>query len=78
MKSKKQFSPSDETILLKMEPTHIDFFNKLIEGYDNLALVTTIDAKLGEVALRVTDYTKKDILAILHCLPIPLSVVSTK
>ena len=76
MKKDHKMTSKEEMILLKMEPNHIDFFNKLIEGYDNLALVTTIDAKLGEVALRVSEYTKKDILAILKCLPIPLNVIS--
>ena len=34
------------TIMLSVAPHDIDFFNKLLEGYDNLAMVTTIDAPL--------------------------------
>lgn len=65
-----------QTILLEMAPHDIDFFNKLIEGYDNLALVTTLDAKLGKVALWVTEHTKKELLSILRCFPIPLNFVN--
>lgn len=65
-----------ETLFVEIAPADIDFFNKLIEGYDNLALVTTLDAKLGKVALWVSEYAKKDILGILKCLPIPVKLLN--
>ena len=65
-----------EMILLQIEPNDIDLFNKLLEGYDNMALVTTIDAKIGRMALWVTEHAMKDILAILHCLPIPVRFIT--
>lgn len=63
-----------ELIYVQVEPRDIDLFNKLIEGYDNMALVTTEDAGIGRLVLRVARNAKKDILAILHCLPIPVLV----
>ncbi len=65
-----------ECIMVKVEPSDIDLFNKLIEGYDNLALVTTVDAGLGKLVLRVARNAKKDLMAVLHCLPIPVSIDS--
>ena len=65
-----------ECIMVKVEPSDIDLFNKLIEGYDNLALVTTVDAGLGKLVLRVARKAKKDLMAVLHCLPIPVSIDS--
>lgn len=62
------------TIRLSVEPHDIDLFNKLLEGYDNLALVTTVDPSLGELVLRVAENARKDLLTILHCLPIPVSI----
>ena len=62
------------TIMLSVEPRDIDLFNKLLEGYDNLAMVTTVDPGLGRLALRVAENARKDLLAILHCLPIPVSI----
>ena len=67
---------SDEQLLLQIAPNDIDFFNKLVEGYDNLSIITTIDAKLGKMALWVTEHTKKEVLAILKCLPIPVKFLS--
>ena len=72
----KLYKDAGETILLQVEPRDIDLFNKLIEGYDNLALVTTLDVKIGRVALWVTHYAKKDLLAVLKCLPIPVRFIT--
>jgi len=78
MTENKKIKSEGEMILLQMEPNDIDFFNKLIEGYDNVALATTTDAKLGKVALWVTEHVKKDIIGILKCLPIPVRVLSAE
>ena len=78
MKEQHQITNNDEMILLEIAPQDIDLFNKLIEGYDNLALVTTLDAKLGKIALWVTKHTKKDLMAILQCLPVPVHILSTE
>ncbi|MEG1538172.1 MAG: DUF4911 domain-containing protein [Clostridiales bacterium] len=69
---------SGEMILLQIAPNDIDLFNKLLEGYDNMALVTTIDASLGRMALWVAEHAKKDIMAILHCLPIPVNFIEVQ
>ena len=63
-----------EMIYVQVEPVDIDLFNKLLEGYDNMALVSTLDAHLGKLALRVARCAKKDIMAILRCLPIPVAI----
>lgn len=63
-----------ETIICRVEPRDIDLFNKLLEGYDNLALVTTEDPALGRMALRVASAARKDLMAILRCLPIPVAI----
>lgn len=68
----------EEMILVEVAPHDIDFFNKLLEGYDNLALVTTLDAKLGKIALWVAKQAKKDVLAILNCLPVPVHVLDAR
>lgn len=69
---------TEEMILVEVSPHDIDFFNKLLEGYDNLALVTTLDAKLGKLALWVAKQAKKDMLAILKCLPVPVHVLDAR
>ena len=70
-----QNNNNGEQILVQVAPYDIDLFNKLVEGYDNLAVVTTLDSKIGKVALWVTEHTRKDILGILKCLPIPIKLL---
>jgi len=62
-------------LLLEVAPSDIDLFNKLIEGYDNMALVTTLDARLGRIALWITEHAHRDIMAIIKCLPIPVKII---
>ncbi|MGI6361045.1 MAG: DUF4911 domain-containing protein [Bacillota bacterium] len=71
----KKLEQTGEHITVEMEPRDIDFFNKLIEGYDNLALVTTLDVKIGRVVLWVSEHTKKDVVGILKNLPVPVSII---
>jgi len=78
MSNNKHGSDAGEMILVEVAPHDIDFFNKLLEGYDNLALVTTLDARLGKIALWVTKHAKKDVLAILKCLPVPVHVLEAR
>lgn len=63
-----------ETLVCRVAPRDIDLFNKLLEGYDNLTLVTTLDSSLGRIALRFAAAARKDLLAVLHCLPIPVAI----
>jgi len=61
-------------ILVQVEPKNIDIFNKIIEAYDNLALVTAIDPKEGKLVVRVTGDTKKDTLRLLKRMPFPVDL----
>ena len=69
-------SEHGEMLLCRVAPRDIDLFNKLLEGYDNLAYVTTVDAGIGRMALRFAATARKDLLAILHCLPFPVAIES--
>ncbi len=70
----KNIQDLDATLVCQVEPGDIDLFNKLLEGYDNLAMITTVDSTLGRMVLRFADTARKDLLAILHCMPIPVSI----
>lgn len=59
---------------MQVDPENIDIFNKIIEGYDNLALVTALRPELGLLLLRVTEDTKKDTLKIIKRLPFPVTI----
>lgn len=65
-----------EKIIIKMNPREIVYLDNIIQGYDGLALVTTIDASAGEVLVHVTPGTKKEVLAILRHFPKPIEIKS--
>lgn len=56
-------------IWVKVDPSHIDIFNKIVEAYDNLAIVTAVDPGQGELVVRGTKDTKKDTLRLLKHMP---------
>lgn len=63
-------------INLKVNPRDIAFINKIFEGFDNLALVTTIDNKQGLLRINVTPDTKEEVLQILNKFPKEVTILS--
>ena len=55
----------EEMIFVRVEPQEIDLFNKLMEAYDHMALVTTVEAGKGILGLWVTPDTKSAVLKII-------------
>lgn len=56
-------------ILIRVDPKDIAFLTKIFEGYDGLAVVSTLDREKGLLALTVTPETKEDVLEILRNFP---------
>ncbi len=64
-----------DIVWVKVAPAQIDLFNKIIEAYDNLALVSTVDAETGLLAVWTTPDTRQDVLKLIHKMPIASKVV---
>ena len=62
-------------IKVRIDPRNIYILDDVIEGYDGLGLVTTINAKMGEVVVHVTPDTYDDIMAILQNFPCPITII---
>lgn len=56
-------------IWLTVDPAHIDLLNKLIEGYEHLGVLSTVDRHSGLVVVRGTADTRQDLLHILTSMP---------
>lgn len=65
-----------EEIYARIDPGNIDFLTKIIEAYDNLGVVSTIDQWEGQVIIRVTSDTYAEVMDILQNLPFAITVVS--
>ncbi len=62
-------------IKVRIDPRNIYVLDDVIEGYDGLGLVTTINAKMGEVVVHVTPDTYDDIMTILQNFPRPITII---
>lgn len=59
----------EEVSYYQIAPKDIDLFNKIIEAYDHLGLVTTLDPKAAKVAVWTTKDTKPLLLKLIRKLP---------
>lgn len=56
-------------IYVKLPKNKISFLTKIIEGYDNLGIVSTVDPAGGVAVIRITPDTEAEIRKILQNLP---------
>ncbi len=64
-----------DMIYIKVAPEHIADVNWIMEGYEYLALVGTVDGKAGLVKLYATPDTYEDVLKILGNMPFPVEII---
>lgn len=62
-------------IKVRIDPANIYILDDVIEAYDGLGLVTTVNAKMGEVVVHVTPDTYDDIMTILKNFPCPITII---
>lgn len=63
-------------IIAQVEPGNIDMLTRLVEAFDHLGIVSTLDRTEGLVVIRGTEDTVPDLLDVLHNLPFPLTILS--
>lgn len=62
-------------IMAQVDPAHIDMLTRLIEAFDHLGIVSTVNRAQGLVVIRGTEDTVPDLLDILNNLPFPLTIL---
>ncbi|MBO8169106.1 MAG: DUF4911 domain-containing protein [Thermoanaerobacteraceae bacterium] len=60
--------------LIRVQPKDIDFVNKIIEGYDGLGWVSTVDSAVGLLRVNVSPDTKEEVRGILEGFPVPVAI----
>ncbi|NLJ72423.1 MAG: DUF4911 domain-containing protein [Syntrophomonadaceae bacterium] len=65
-------------IYLRVNPAQIDLLTKLIEGYDNLGIVSTLNRADGVVIIRGTSDTYPELNEIIKHLPFEHTRLSKK
>lgn len=59
-----------DKIFIRVHKRDVDYVNKIIEAYDGLGIVHTVNRKDGIVAVHVTPDTAEDVLDILKHLQV--------
>ena len=62
-------SGEEAYVYFHIDPKHTNFINRIIEGYEYLGALTTLDPKLGIAQIRATEDTIDDVLLVLENLP---------
>lgn len=65
-----------EDIYIQVKPNNITFVNKIMEGYEYLGMVSTIDREKGILIIRSTPDFYAEVLDIINNLPIEVAVIS--
>lgn len=66
-----------DLIIAKLKPTHINYVNRIMEGYEYLGVVTTVNRSEGIIAIRVTRDTEADVRKILDNLSLGLEYIDS-
>lgn len=66
---------NDYQISVKIAKSDIAYLIKILEGYENLGLVTTLNVEEGLVLVRYTPDTKDEIMTILNNFPKALTIL---
>ena len=61
-------------IYARLHPGKIDMLTKLIEAYDHLGIVSTLNQTKGLVIIRSTEDSLPELEEILHHLPFPIEL----
>lgn len=62
-------------VRIKVEPRNITYISRIMEGYEYLGVVTTIDRGEGLLLIRTTPDMRPEIQQILSSLPIDVEFV---
>jgi hypothetical protein len=62
-------------VFIRVNPRDVNYVNRIMEGYDHLGVVTTVDKTAGLLAVRATPATAADVRLILSRLPVTVEFV---
>ncbi|QJW48405.1 DUF4911 domain-containing protein [bacterium BFN5] len=68
----------NEAIHLRISPKHVHYINRIMEGYEYLGTVSTLDRNEAVVIIRTTPDTLQEVHNIISHLDIPFEYVNKK
>lgn len=65
----------DDRVYIKLNPKDVNYVNRILEGYEYLGVLTTIDKKLGTCIVNSTADTRDEVIYILTNLDCPVTIL---
>ncbi len=66
---------TNKPIYIQVEPKNINFVNRIMEGYEYLGVVSTLDHTEGLLVIRATPDTAVEVREVLAHLPIDIKYI---
>ncbi len=61
-------------VYFRIQPSYTNYVNRILEGYEYLGVMTTVDKESGRCMVRTTDSTRIETINVLKSLPIELVI----
>lgn len=65
------------TVFVRIHPRNVHYLNRIFEGYEYLGVVSSIDKRLGIMAIRGTPGTVCEVREVLANLPIEIELLDS-
>lgn len=62
----------NDAVYIEISPHDVNYVNRILEGYEYLGVLTTLDARRAVCCIRSTADTRQDVIDILGTLGLPV------
>lgn len=68
----------DNRVYIEIAPSDVNYINRIIEGYEYLGILTTIDPKRATCCINATADTREEVMDILTHLDTPVKILESR
>lgn len=66
----------NDAVYIEINPHEVNYVNRILEGYEYLGILTTIDPRRAVCCIHSTADTRQDVIDVLTHLDIPVKILS--
>lgn len=66
----------NDAVYIEINPHEVNYVNRILEGYEYLGILTTIDPRRAVCCIHSTADTRQDVIDVLTHLDIPMKILS--
>jgi hypothetical protein len=66
----------NDAVYIEINPHEVNYVNRILEGYEYLGILTTIDPRRAVCCIHSTADTRQDVMDVMTHLDIPVKILS--